>query len=87
MPNGRLRPEAKISTASALAPSGEGRSTRTRPAALSATKISPFGAARSSRGLSRSLANSLISKPAGTSAAWPRQFLSTLGGLRAEVVA
>jgi len=43
-----------------------GRNTLTRPARLSATNMSPFGAARMSRGVVKPEANRLTAKPEGT---------------------
>src|SRR5580658_6020296 len=66
MPNGPVKPSAKLVTLFALVPSAEGRMTLMRPAAVSARKISPFGATRMVRGACRLLANTLTTKPAGT---------------------
>ena len=45
--------------------------TRTRPLPLSATKMSPFGAIRMTRGWFRPLANTCTVKPSGTSGILP----------------
>ncbi len=52
-----------------------------RPAALSATKMSPFGATRTMRGLVRPVAKRRTVKPAGTRNAAPGGGLTTLGPL------
>jgi hypothetical protein len=64
MPNGASSPLAKTSFSGS--PDFVGRSTRTRPAALSATKMSPLGAARIRRGSSRFSANKVMANPGGT---------------------
>ena len=50
MPNGRCSPVAKGAALAALAAPSAALNTVTRPAALSATKTSPFGATRTTRG-------------------------------------
>ena len=57
---------AKISLTAGFEPSSAARSTRIRPALVSATKMSPFGATRIWRGPLSPSANSSILKPAGT---------------------
>ena len=64
MPNGPVSPDAKVEGGAACAPFA--RSTRMRPALLSATNTSPFGAVRMRRGPDRPEANRLTSKPFGT---------------------
>ncbi len=84
MPKGPCRPLAKISFWPAAAPFSLGRSTRTRPAPVSATKMSPLGAVRSRRGPERPLANGLTSKPAGTLSWAPAGARTTLTVLPAD---
>jgi hypothetical protein len=87
MPNGPRRPSAKIAFSDgALAPSAA-RSTRTRPAPVSATKMSPFGATRSSRGPAKPEANCCTVKPAGTDRTAPAGRATFMGLSRAEGVA
>ncbi len=65
MPKGSSRSEAKTASPAAAAAPGVVRSTRMRPAAVSATKTSPSGATRISRGASRPVANRVTVKPGG----------------------
>ena len=84
MPNGPRSPLAKISFWLAAPPSGLGRSTCTRPAPVSATKMSPLGAVRRSRGPESPLANCLTSKPAGTLSLAPAGARTTRTALPTE---
>jgi hypothetical protein len=68
MPKGALRSEANTSLRGL--PAFSGRNTRTLPELLSATKISPLGAARIRRGSSSPSANRLTSNPGGTVGLW-----------------
>ena len=63
MPYGLFNPLAKTADCSALPSEVVPRNTRMRPASLSARKISPFGAVRRKRGLSRPEAQSSTLKP------------------------
>ena len=65
MPYGRLRFEAKTS-GFAGAPPAPARNTSTRPAPLSARKMSPLGATRRVRGCLNPPANTCTAKPSGT---------------------
>ena len=58
MPKGRLSPLANTSFETTLA-SSPSRSTRMRPGPVSATKISPFGATRSTRGSGQAVGQQL----------------------------
>jgi hypothetical protein len=68
MPNGSVSPDAKIEARAF--PSSSARKTTMRPAALSATNTSPFGAVRINRGATNPEANRLTSKPFGTIGFW-----------------
>src|SRR5262252_116735 len=68
MPKGAVRPDAN--TLPRGVPVSEGRNTRILPATLSATKISPLGAARIRRGPSSPSASRLTLKPPGTTGFW-----------------
>src|SRR6185503_2370300 len=81
MPNGRLRPVAKVEILSADPFVLRPRRTRTRPGSLSATKMSPLGAVRSRRGLSRPLAYSDTAYPATVFGRAPAGRGTTVGGL------
>jgi len=77
MPNGYFSPEANTEVLPAVLPAvvaavlaavpPSARSTLARPARLSATNMSPFGAVRMIRGPARPEANRLTAKPDGTS--------------------
>ena len=66
MPNGRVSPLTNVAELATLAPSADGRSTFTRPDFSSATKMSPFGAMRITRGPSMSRVNTSILNPGGS---------------------
>src|SRR5690348_13313999 len=66
MPNGPRRPSANTLVSAGSAAPSPARSTVTRPARVSATKISPFGAMRSTRGPDNFVAKDFTAKPAGT---------------------
>src|SRR5271156_6881131 len=83
MPNGRLRFDAKPSDVEGVAAPSAALKTRTRPAPLSATKMSPLGATRTTRGLLRPSANKSTAKPGGTLGAAPAGRATTCEGFAA----
>ena len=87
MPKGSSSPVAKTATVAACAAPGAARSTRMRPAAVSATKTSPFGATRIARGASRPVANRATVKPGGAFGRAPGGAGASEGPLLAERVA
>src|SRR5689334_22578515 len=86
MPNGRLRSAVYISLISVLLPSFDGRITRTRFTRLSATKMSPFGATRMSRGFFRPAVNSSTLNPEGTTGNLPAGRGMSLGPFSTDSV-
>jgi hypothetical protein len=87
IPNGSLRPLAKIWFLDGFEAPSAARNTRMSPASVSATKISPFGATRSTRGLFRPSANKSILKPSGTFGTAERGRGTTREALLADAVA
>src|SRR6185437_12580204 len=80
MPNGLFSPSAKVER-------WPSRKRRIAPARLSATKTSPSGATRMTRGTSRRSANSDTVNPGGTASAAPAGCRTTRGVSRAVAVA
>jgi hypothetical protein len=87
MPNGSTRPEANTSSLLGLSAPSAARSTRMRPGSDSATKMSPFGATRRTRGSRRLAANISTWKPGGTFGAAAAGFAITRGAFDADRVA
>jgi hypothetical protein len=75
---------AKTVEVAALAAPSAALSTVTRPATLSATKTSPFGATRTTRGSLRPEANKLTAKPSSAFGQAPSGRATTHDGLAAE---
>lgn len=71
MPYGRSRFSAKTSGLDNPPPAASAAKTRTRPLPLSATKMSPLGAVRITRGCLRPVENTCTAKPFGTSGSLP----------------
>ena len=86
MPNGLARPSAKTALCGgALSPPG--RNTRIRPAPLSATKRSPLGAVRTTRGLESPAAKRSTAKPGSAFGTTAGVRGARRGGLPTEAVA
>ena len=85
MPNGRPRPSAKTAPSPARFLAPEVLKTRMRPAPVSATNTSPFGATRMTRGSASPCAKSSTAKPGGAFGACPslREFRTRRIGRRA----
>jgi len=87
MPNGLSRPEANTLNSEGFAAPLEARIARTRFPSLSATKISPFGAVRTTRGPVKPEANNSAVKPRGTFGDALSGRFATIGKLVAAAVA
>src|SRR6185436_13783334 len=87
MPNGRVNPVAYTVELATVAPSADGFSTLMRPCPDSATKMSPFGATRMTRGPSTSRVNTSILNPGGSFSVASPGFGWMAGKSRAEAVA
>src|SRR6185503_12019680 len=86
MPNGRVSPVANSVALATLAPSADGLSTLMRPCPDSATKMSPFGATRITRGPSTSRVKTSILNPCGSFNDASPGFATMAGNSRAEGV-
>ena len=82
-PSGCSSPCANTDTV-AVVPSAEGRSTFTRPACVSVTKMSPLGATVIARGPARSFTNTSALNPAGSDSFAPAGLSMKRGKLLAE---